>query len=178
MNGNRNTPDIKNSNSFKISNVAGQNTFVKFINPQSTISADISSVKLASMIKPSNGRISIEGLNVTGGNVDITGNPLNISARSFHINDHKPSYVSGLNISEIEEGDSLTVKVAKLSFSPELNDIFNEYIHVNDVTIELPVIRSVKQRNADTTQSSVKNKRKKGRITINRVVMNDPDIKI
>lgn len=166
----------KPKNNFKLNNIAGNNTSIKFISPASAISANIETFKVASMLKPATGPMQVEGLNVNGDHLSIAGNPLNISAVSFHINDHQPSSLTGLNITNFNGADSLSVKIPAMSFSPELNDIFNKNFHVNNISVEHPVIRSSKKKNIDTAQLATAGKKAKTRVTISQLVMHEPDI--
>jgi hypothetical protein len=171
--------DIKRArpkNNFKLNNIAGNNTSIKFINPTSTISANIETFKVASMLKPASGPIQIEGLNVNGDHLSITGNSLNISAASFRVKDRQPSSLKGLSISNINGADSLSVKIPSMSFSPELNDIFNKNFHVNNITVEQPVIRLSKNKTTDTAQLATARKKPKTQVTINQLIMHEPDI--
>ncbi|MEO7802759.1 MAG: hypothetical protein ABIR81_12200 [Ginsengibacter sp.] len=166
----------KLKNNFKLNNIAGNNTSIKFISPSSVISAYIKTFQVASMLKPATGPMQIEGLNVNGDHLSIAGSPLNISATSFQVNDHKPSSLKGLNISNMNGSDSLSVKIPSMTFSPELNDIFNKKFHVNNISVEYPIIRSSKKKITDTAQLASAGKKAETQIIINQLVMNEPDI--
>ncbi len=168
----------RSKGNLELSNIAGNNTTVKFITAASAISANIASFKLLSLLKPANGPLQIEGLQVNGDHLDIAGNPLNISAASFRVHDHQASHISGLNITNIENGDSLSVKIPAMTFAPELNDIFNRHFHVNNISVEHPVITSSKKIITDTAQFAAKRKKQPTRITIDQLVMHEPDILI
>ncbi|MFL5809580.1 MAG: hypothetical protein ACJ749_08665, partial [Flavisolibacter sp.] len=152
-------------------NISGTNTDFRFSNGKNTVSTFIESVKIGSVIKNGKGELQLEGLSVAGRSLAVKGPSMTINANSYMVADGSPSYLTAVQINQVKNQDSLTVRANRINFSPDVNAILAKDFHLNSLGLSGAVIRMNKW-----SDTSTQNKAATPSIRIDRIDALEPDV--
>ena len=143
------------SEDFQLKNIAGNNSELRFSNGETTVASFIQSMNVGSILKNVKGVMKVEGLNVEGQRLSVTGKSLKIVAASYKVADAGPSFLSGVNISEVKERDTISIKAPRIDFSADINSILANDFHLTNLEAPNAVIK-INKLNALAPQTTKK----------------------
>ncbi|MGZ8538959.1 MAG: hypothetical protein ACXWV9_11885, partial [Flavisolibacter sp.] len=164
----------KNTGTLQLNNISGLNTDLSFSNGKAKVTSFINSLKVASLLKTKTGELRLTGLNVTGKSLVVNNGPLQLKASTYQVASEAPSYLNNVTLDQINERDSLSVKANRIDFAADINSMLAKNLHVNNLEATGAVVRL----NKWSTNEAKADGPPKPPIRIDRIVMNEPDIKI
>ncbi|MGZ5190634.1 MAG: hypothetical protein ACXWCZ_06405, partial [Flavisolibacter sp.] len=168
------TGQKKNTGTRQLNNISGLNTDLSFSNGKAKVTSFINSLKVASLLKTKTGELRLTGLNVTGKSLVVNNGPLQLKASTYQVASEAPSYLNNVTLDQINERDSLSVKANRIDFAADINSMLAKNLHVNNLEATGAVVRL----NKWSTNEAKADGPPKPPIRIDRIVMNEPDIKI
>lgn len=126
--------------SLQLKNIAGSNTRFRFSNGKATVSTLLQSVRLDALIRNGSGPLRVEGLSVSGRQLDVANGPLQVKAATYQVNGGAPSFITGLQLARIQDRDSLLVKAPRINFAADINSLLAKDLHLTSVEAISPDI--------------------------------------
>ena len=163
-----------NKNNIHLRNIAGKNTSLTFSKGPMAISTFIGSLNIASLMKDERGPLRLDGFSVTGNDLLVKNNTLNISANSYGIVSNQPSYLRGIQMQQVKGRDSLSIQSPEIRFAADINSLLDNDLHLTNLHATSPVLKLIKW---DTLVTAVAVKEKPP-IIIDRFTLTEPDIYI
>jgi hypothetical protein len=161
----------KNTQSnLNLRNIAGNNTQLKFSKGKTNISTFMRSIKVSSVNKNGDSSVQVDGLLVTGNNLDVVSGDMKVKAASYQVASDAGSFLNNLQIERFQSPDSLSIKSPRIDFSADINSILAKDIHLTDLKLQAPVVKFIKWHN----QVPVDSNKKKPKIRIDKIYMGEP----
>lgn len=164
----------KKSGSLQLNNISGTNTELKFSNGKASVTSFISSLQIYSLIKSTTGELHLNGLKVAGSRLAVNTEALQLNASSYQVGSETSSYLNNVNLEQIKESDSLSVKANRIDFSADINSMLAKKYHISNLEAKGAVVRLNKWSTNEAKAESAP----KPPISIDRIVLNEPDIRI
>lgn len=164
----------KNNANIQLNNVSGANTQIDFKNGSTAISTFVQSLQIATLSKNGNAPVFTRGFSISGNKLSVNNGSLKIKATSYAIADNEVSSVSGVQIDQIKERDSLSVMAPRIRFSGSINNLLAGNIYLADLQMQAPVIKLNKW---NTVAEQVVAQKKKV-IRIDQITATEPVINI
>lgn len=163
-----------NKNRIHFRNIAGKNTLLTFSKEPMVISTFVQSLHVASLLKDETDPLRLEGFNMTGNDLLLKNNTLNISANAYGINSNQPSYLRGIQVQQVKGRDTLNIQSPEIIFAADINSLLDNNLHLTNLQATSPVVKFNKW---DTSGTAVAVKEKPP-ILIDRFTTTEPDIYI
>jgi hypothetical protein len=156
----------------QLENISGNNSELVFSNGKNSISSFVQSLQIGSLAKNTKGIMQVKGFSMAGKRLSVSGTTLNIKVSSYSIAGDKPSFLSDLEIGNIKQYDTLSVKAPRVNFNADINSILAKDIHLTSLEAAQAVIKIAKWSN-ETTGAAENGKML---IRIDRITARQPDI--
>ena len=165
----------KNNNSnIQLNNVSGFNTQIDFKNGSSSVSSFVQSLNIATLSKNRNAPLFTRGFHISGNRLFISNSSLKIKASAYGIEDNESSFISGVQIDQVKERDSLSLSAPRINFSGSINNLLAGKIYLTDLHLQSPVVK-LNKWNAVAVQEAGQ---KKKVIRIDQITATQPVINI
>lgn len=161
-------------NNIHLRNIAGKNTSLTFSKGPMAMSTFIRSLNVASLMKDQKDPLRLDGFSLTGNDLLIKNNTLNISANTYGIVSNEPSYLRGILMQQVKGRDSLNIRSPEISFAADINRLLDNDKHLTNLHAASPVVKLIKW---DTLVTDVAVKENPP-IIIERFTISEPDIYI
>ncbi|MFN2456882.1 MAG: hypothetical protein ABR502_01660 [Chitinophagaceae bacterium] len=155
-----------------IKNISGSNTKLNFITGKTNITTNVSSLKIASLNKPSKSSMQIEGLLINGNHLSMKSGSMQVNASDYQISSDRPSYLSQFHLTRLEPLDSIEVQSPRINFLADINSILAKDIHLFSVETLSPVIK-ISKWSSDIKKDSSK---QQPSIRIDRIFASTPSV--
>ena len=169
------TKSKSNGKSLNLKNISGNDTHFEFINHKTTITTFLQSLKISSISKKRDQPVTVDGFLISGNNLSINDGPAQVRSASYQLADNEPSYLSQVEVKRIHQSDSLSIQSPRINFSANIDAILANDIHFTNVQAQAPVIKISK---GNTEVTTIKPGAQKTSVRIDRIIANQPDIKI
>ena len=160
--------------SIEFKNISGHNTRLTLADVKRTITSDIHSLEIASLLKERNQPLKVIGFFAKGNNLSILGNPMKFKTGEFQFRGDGASFISDLSMERSEGRDSLRITSPRIDFSTNINDLLAGNIHIQTVLARAPDI----SLNKWEKQTPANEPGERPTIRIDRVVATDPSLHI
>jgi hypothetical protein len=171
----RNLPASKTSSGrshLEMVNISGKNTKLDFTNGKITVASLIQSLQVGSLIRKADSHMEVQGLRMSGNNLSVAQKSMKLHAGSYLINSEGPSYVTGVDINQVKDRDSVLVKAPRVDFSADINAILSNDIHLTNLEATRPVV----QINKWNAPSADREENAATRITVDHISLREPDL--
>jgi len=142
----------KQAADMQLTNIAGSNTRISYSTGASKITTNLQSLRLASLLR-SGGGMNVKGMEVKGSDFRMTGKNLSVTANGFDISSDRTSQLSGIDLRQVKERDTILFNAARLSFMPDMNGLLTGNMLLASVDVWNPVLR-VNKWNVDTSKKA------------------------
>ena len=164
----------KRASKINLSNISGNNTRFHFVKGDNTITTEVRSLRLASLVKDLTNDVAVSGLEMKGSALQFKGLTTDIRAASYDISSSRTSTINGLTFHSINKNDSTYASIPLMQFSADVNSIFNGRLDINDLVLTRPDL-SINKHNEDTVR---KEQKASMPIRINNLRSIQPDLQI
>jgi hypothetical protein len=131
----------KNAPGIEIRNVSAGNTQFSFTNGATELNTFVRLLRLTSLFKEGDNPLQVQGLSLAGNKFNFTNGKLQISSNSYIVSDNKTTYLTGTEIRQIKDRDSLLIAAPRINFVSDINSILAKDIHFTSLNLERPVIQ-------------------------------------
>lgn len=169
--GQRKKTASRNGN-ISLTNLSGNNSELFFSNGSETVTGYVESLSIASLQKQGSGALQVNKLRVKGNSLSVKAPSASLKASSYLFASEAPSFLSDLEILQIKQQDTLSVKSEHVDFRMDINAMINKDIHLSNLEAVRPVIKIAKW----SIDSSGAVKSGNLRVRIDRVVAREADI--
>jgi hypothetical protein len=163
------------SSQIHLRNVIGANTQVNFSNGPLVVSTYVDALQATSIIKNGNAPIAVEGFTISGNNLFVKTNALQINAASYNVAGTDRSTVTGVQVLQQRGRDSLYITSSSVQFTTNLNDLFANNLHLADVNAEKLAVHVVKR---DSVIRTIDSAVVRSPIRIDKLTATAPEISI
>ncbi|CAN5509435.1 hypothetical protein BH23BAC1_BH23BAC1_24750 [soil metagenome] len=129
------------SNILDIKNISGKNTQIDLSTGNLTISTFVDKMEASLLYKKSQDPLYMEGFVVDGKKLNIKSGTMNIDGAAYHLQSNAPSFVSNVQMEQIQGQDSFYIQSSHFKFITDLNGILAEDLHFKSVDAKAPVIK-------------------------------------
>jgi len=156
----------------KLTNISGKNSIIFFSNGADTVTTFVESLGVASLNRPQGTALQVNGLVMKGKSLSVKASSASIKASSYQFASEGSSFLSGFELSRINQQDTLTVRSARVDFNADFNAIANNDIHLSNLALVKPIIKMAKW----SVDSNTAAKNGNARIRIDRIDIREPDL--
>ncbi|HZH99701.1 MAG TPA: hypothetical protein VEX63_01055, partial [Flavisolibacter sp.] len=163
----------KGSGSMELRNISGAHTAFRYRKDNTVVQTYLEAVSLQSLSKEGTSAPRLRGLISKGRNLDINTGALQLKADRYNIQSDGISRINGFALTQIKDYDSMLIRTPEISFAADLNAVLSNDLHVQQVSLQQPVV-TISKRSNGSTQKGTSNTN----IRIDRFTANEPTIKV
>ena len=155
-----------------VKNLAGRNTKLLITNGPLSVSTYVTNLRASSIARRGSAPLQIGGLQLDGRTLVVGNEGLSVKAAKYSINSGGTSQLSGLNVQQIRERDSVIVQSGRVDLVANVNEILGSGLHVREVHMYQPLI-ALHKWNAESEP-----KRGNKAIRVDRITMDAPVVDV
>lgn len=158
----------------ELKNVRGANTTFVYEKDKTAIQTFINSIQMASMVKQGGSKPVVEGLKIQGSKLNYASPGTKLSVREFTAVSKGSSVLTGIELKQIKQRDTLHVKSPAVVVNTDLNRILAGDMDIPRLEMRKPVISYHKWnvRSAETTPEG------RTKLSINSIIITEPEVDI
>lgn len=165
----------KRSPNIHLKNISGNNTQFSFLNNKTALSGFVQSLKISSLTKTHNQPVRVSGFLLEGNNLSMNNGPLLLKTGPYQLSGEGASSIYKVQAERIDQRDSLSVKLPRISFSADMNEILAGNMHLMNVQADEV---DIDIRKWNTEKMTANDSVQKPDIRIDRIIASQPDIHI
>jgi hypothetical protein len=159
-----------NKGEFHLENLQGNNTRFQFTNGENTVRTFVRSITLASLSKNPGSDMQLNGLSLQGTALDFKGKNTEFSAASYDISSESNSSLSSVRFRQLKERDTILMQAPRVNFFMDLNSVFANDMHLENLALQRPVIRLYKWNEGKSTNATAL------KLRIDNISLTEPDL--
>src|SRR6476661_7061405 len=95
----------KSTGTLRLKNISGNNTQLVFSNPKTQVSSFVKTLKISELTKNKNAPMQIQGLVVTGNDLNVNSSNAKIKASSYGLFSSGNSFMKDLDVQQVKGND-------------------------------------------------------------------------
>ncbi len=160
---------------FLLTNIHLNNTNLKYTANNINISSYLNNVVIKE-INTLNKPLQLAGIHLEGNNLTFANTATQFSSSYFVFTDGQKSQLNNVNFSQIKNNDSIYVKAAAVSLTPDVYEIINNNIRLNELQVTNPIINIYISPKSDSARLALR--KKLPAINIEQLLLYNPSIQL
>ena len=158
--------------SLALRNISGGPTVFSYTTDKMRVKTTVQSLRLALLERRANGDMHTEGFSIAGNGLSLNNGPLQVNASAYNITDNTASFITGLKVEKLEQGDTMMVKAPRVNFLVDIDELLAKDVHLKSAAIDNPDIFIRKWGKAE------KGTAKSSPIRIDQLVLHEPVLSV